>query len=185
MSKNTKLLIIILSAVVVILLGAFIAVGIFGSGAPEKTEDNAITEVSGDTTEPEKAEGETAEKVDDAQATDKKEETTTKSEEKPADTKTEKADAEFTPTFMYFVTTADEERTKETIDKLKKEYEGKVTFDIRNVDKNPEDLENFSVVDGRMPALIMLNTENAISDILSKCEDYDKLKASIEKAFGN
>ena len=42
--------------------------------------------------------------------------------------------------------------------------------------KNPEALENFSLVKDQTPALIMLDTSNNISAIEFKCSDKDKLK---------
>ena len=59
-----------------------------------------------------------------------------------------------TPTFMYFVTNADQESeaVQTALDTLKKEYEGRVIFDIKNVDEDPELLESFSFVKGNTGA---------------------------------
>ncbi len=90
----------------------------------------------------------------------------------------------YTPTFMYFVSAADEnyEQTNQMIEELKKAYEGKVNFDIKNVDDDPQIAENYSVT-GMTPALIMLNTKNEISAFEFKCNDKDKLVQDIEKAL--
>lgn len=90
----------------------------------------------------------------------------------------------YTPTFMYFVSDSDEKfsETNEVIERLKNEYNGKVNFDIRNVDQDPAQLDNFPV-GGQTPVLIMLNTSNDISDFLFQNGNYDDLKAAIEAAF--
>ncbi len=84
------------------------------------------------------------------------------------------------PTFMYFISEDDKdfEKTNEVLEKLKKEYDGLVNFDIRNVTKEPENLENFPV-EGNTPALIMLNYENDITNFLFKNGNYDDLKQAI------
>lgn len=89
--------------------------------------------------------------------------------------------------FMYFVTNSDldNKTTKDALDKLKKEYGEKVTFDIKNVDEDKTLLENFSIVNGNMPALIMLNGEADITGFLPKTNDYNKLKESVEMALKN
>lgn len=95
-----------------------------------------------------------------------------------------KKEAEFTPTFMYFVSNSDANKDDAlaVVDELRKEYEGKITFDIHNIDETPEDKDNFPV-DGMTPALIMLNTSNDISAMEFQCADKDKLKADIETAI--
>lgn len=92
--------------------------------------------------------------------------------------------AVYTPTFMYFVSNgdADFEITNNMLEELKKEYEGRVKFEIINVDDVPEAKENFPV-DQQTPALIMLNTKNDISAIEFKCGDKQKLKQYIEAAL--
>ncbi len=88
------------------------------------------------------------------------------------------------PTFMYFVTNSDLENgdTKSALEKLQKEYGEKVVFEIKNVDEDKELLENFSIVKGNTPALIMLDTSNDISSILYKTNSYDTLKDAVIKA---
>ena len=90
----------------------------------------------------------------------------------------------YTPTFMYFVSGEDATYEEEMaiVEELKKEYDGKVNFDIHNIDETPEDAERYSVV-GVTPALIMLNTKNDISAFEFMCADKDKLKKDIEDAL--
>lgn len=88
------------------------------------------------------------------------------------------------PTFMYFYTNADTETVTPIVEELKDEYGKKVTFSLVNVDESPEALENFQLVSGNTPALIMLDTENNISKFEFKCTDKDTLKADIEAALG-
>lgn len=98
-----------------------------------------------------------------------------------------KAEAEkvYTPTFMYFISSADEgfDATNVMIDELKKEYGEKVNFDIRNIDDDPELVKNFPVGDGNTPTLIMLNIRNEISNILFKNKNKNELKAAIDAAM--
>ena len=90
----------------------------------------------------------------------------------------------YTPTFMYFVSGADAgyDEEMELISELQKEYDGKITFDIHNIDETPEDKDNFPV-DGMTPSLIMLNTDNDISAMEFMCADKETLKKDIEIAL--
>lgn len=88
------------------------------------------------------------------------------------------------PTFMYFYTNSEKEAVTPIIEELQDDYGKKVTFSLVNVDENPEALENFQLVSGNTPALIMLNTDNDISKFEFKCTDTDTLKADIEEALG-
>ncbi len=89
-----------------------------------------------------------------------------------------------TPTFMYFVSNgdADFDKTQSMIEELKKEYDGKINFNIINIDEDSEAAKNFPV-QGNTPALIMLNTSNDISALEFQCADKDKLKTDIETAL--
>lgn len=87
------------------------------------------------------------------------------------------------PTFMYFYTNTETETVDPIIDELQDEYDNKVTFTLINVDENPEALNNFELVTGNTPALIMLNTDNDISKFEFKCTDKEILKADIEAAL--
>ena len=90
----------------------------------------------------------------------------------------------YTPTFMYFVSGSDAnyDEAMEVVDELESEYDGKITFDIHNIDETPEDKDNFPV-DGMTPALIMLNVENDISAMEFMCADKETLKNDIENAL--
>lgn len=92
----------------------------------------------------------------------------------------------YTPTFMYFVSDSDEgyDATMVMLDELKKEYDGRVKFDIRNIDENPELVDSFPVKDNT-PTLIMLNTKNDISNILFKTKDKEKLTEAIKAALAS
>lgn len=93
---------------------------------------------------------------------------------------------EVTPTFVYFVSQKDANYADAmaVVEKLKTEYDGKVNFDIRDYDADPSIAENFAMVVGNTPALIMLDTHNAPCDFLFKTADEAALKASIAKALG-
>lgn len=90
----------------------------------------------------------------------------------------------YTPTFMYFVSNSDTdfEKTTAMLDELKKEYGDKITFEIKNIDDEPELKDNFPV-EGQTPALIMLNTSNDISAFEFQCSDKDKLIECIKNAL--
>lgn len=91
----------------------------------------------------------------------------------------------YKPTFMYFVSNkdADFENTNAMFEELQKKYEDDVKFNLINVDDNPEMLQNFQLVDGNTPALIMLNTSNDISAMEFKCSDKEKLEQDIKSAL--
>ena len=102
----------------------------------------------------------------------------------PVQAVTETDEKKYTPTFMYFISKSDAgfDATNGMIEDLKKEYDGRVKFDIINVDDTPEAKENFPV-DQQTPALIMLNTSNNISAIEFKCSDKQVLRQYIEAAL--
>ena len=167
-----KKTVITVSVIILVLIVGIVSAFLIG-GNKEQTENNEpvqeeIVEKSEEkedqeVAEPEKKEDKTEEK--------KEEKTQKQAEEKV-----------YVPTFMYFVSNADKDAVAETLDKLKKEFEGKVTFDIVNVDENPDAKKNFPV-EGNTPMLIMLNTKNDISAFAPKCTGYDELKLQIEKAL--
>ncbi len=90
-----------------------------------------------------------------------------------------------TPTFMYFVSNSDSDfdKTNAMIAELETEYSDEVKFELINVDEDAEAAENFQLVQGNTPALIMLNTDNDISALEFKCTDKDKLENDIKKAL--
>ena len=85
------------------------------------------------------------------------------------------------PIFMYFVTNADleDKTTKESIERLQKEYKDTVIFEIRNADEDPSLYDNFPI-DGAMPMLIMQKKGGDISNFLFKENNYDNLKSAID-----
>lgn len=88
------------------------------------------------------------------------------------------------PTFMYFYTNEEKETVTPIVEELQNDYGKKVTFSLVNVDESPEALENFELVKGNTPALIMLNTDNDISKFEFKCSDKEVLKSDIDAALG-
>ncbi len=87
------------------------------------------------------------------------------------------------PTFMYFVDNSQETETAAMIEELKAAYPD-VVFDIKNVEKDPEILNNFELVKGNTPALIMLDTSNNICGFQFACADKALLEQSIKTALG-
>ncbi len=110
--------------------------------------------------------------------------TTTGSVADSSSSQTQEKKEKVTPTFMYFVSSgdADFDKTQSMIEELKKEYDGKINFNIINIDEDSEAAKNFPV-QGNTPALIMLNTSNDISAMEFQCADKDKLKTDIEAAL--
>lgn len=170
MNKKTK--IIIITAAALIVVAVILAAVIAGKGKTDdvaEKNDRQVQQVEEEISEKEQS----PEKDDEKKATQAGTEESEEAEEKV-----------YTPTFMYFISSndADFDKTNEVIERLKKEYAEKVTFDIRNVDEDPSQLENFPV-EGQTPALIMLNTKNDISNFLFQNGNYEELKAAIEGAL--
>lgn len=88
------------------------------------------------------------------------------------------------PVFIYFVSNDDMEYDEaiKVFNELKKEYDDKVDFELKNVTENPEILENFKLVEGNTPALIMDGKEE-ITGIKLKTKDKEILKEEIEKSL--
>lgn len=91
---------------------------------------------------------------------------------------------QITPIFMYFVSKSDEGYTDymAMTDELKSEYDGRVEFQIIDVDEDPDAKNNFPV-EGNTPLLIMNNHDNNITAIEFRCTDKETLKKDIEAAF--
>lgn len=172
MNTNTKYLIGVVAAVLII--AAIAAVGIFkgdtnqNSGGGENTA--AVSEQN--TNEQNK---------------------NTQSQNKPVKTPVEATQEPLVlPTFMYFVAPSDAlyNDAVKVYEELSKEYEGKVRFELKDVDAEPELKERYMVnlpdspVPMHTPTLIMLDVHNNISTIgLTECVDKETLKAAIEKAL--
>jgi ABC-type transport system substrate-binding protein len=108
--------------------------------------------------------------------------------QQPAETE----DPTVLPTFMYFVSKSDEsyDAAKAVYDELEAEYSGRVKFDLKDVDAEPDLKERFMInqedspIPMKTPTLIMLDVHNNISTIgLSECTDKATLKQAIEKAL--
>lgn len=162
--------------------------GVIG-GADEAT-DIKVTDEKEDKSEDKK------DKKSDKKETKKEEKADTKkSEDKKAEQKTEskettevaesEPEVKVTPTFMFFVTKKDSDYNKamQAVEDLKKSYGEKIRFDIVDIDEKPEAKENFSLVVGNTPALIMLDTSNNISDIKMKLSDKAEMESAIENAL--
>lgn len=95
------------------------------------------------------------------------------------------AQEKVTPTFKYFVSKSDKgyDGTMKVIDSLKSKYGERVNFDIVDVDENPDSLNNFPMVSGNTPYLIMLNTSNDICGLKPQIKDEKELTQEIENAL--
>lgn len=178
---------VILAAAAVVLLAVIITVACKSCGGKsggeggssnesiaqsESTDGNAMTEDEKDTVR----------NGDDGKNTDEG-----KNEEKneaPGAAASETEVPQITPIFMYFVSKSDEGYNEymAMLDELKAEYDGRVEFQITDVDENPEAKENFPT-EGNTPLLIMNNHDNNITAIEFKCADKEKLKEDIEASF--
>lgn len=172
--KKTILIVSVCVAAVIIIAAAYF----FNASRKGVTDGGEAVQ----TQQPAPSEG-----MDDA-ASQSPEDTAQADNKAEASKQTEQSSAEpekvYTPTFMYFVSSKDDgfENTNKMLEELKKEYSDKITFDIRNIDEDPETVKNFPV-EGNTPTLIMLNTKNDICAFLFKCSDKEQLKQEIEKAL--
>ena len=121
-----------------------------------------------------KAEDKKADKKD-AEKSDAKKETT-------QDTKVDFPDKK--PAFLYFVSETDKdyEKAVKVFEELKKEYGEKVDFELKNVTQDPTLLENFALVNGNTPTLIMDGKEG-ITGFQMKMTDKKTLEDEIKKAL--
>lgn len=191
MNKNKK---IALVAAVIAVMAVLIAV----VNITKKPESGRINDTSVKTEEKQDHKTEETKNA----STNNDSESTTKAEKKtdgktaekaaPAEEKAVNQSAEesepaekVTPTFMYFVSKSDADYAAglSAVESLKKEYDDKVKFEIADIDEKPELKDNFQLVVGQTPALIMLNTSNDISALEFKCTDTDTLKKDIENAL--
>lgn len=177
---------IIIAAAVVIIAAAAIAAAILNSSAPDKKNSDEAPAVSQSAAPAEKsteeAGAEKAPESSEAAAAPEKTNAPAGAEKSPKETA--EPEVKVAPTFMYFVNDDLEKETAGMIEELKKEYQD-VVFDIKNVDKDPELLKNFALVDGKLPSLIMLDTSNNICGFEFMCSDKSKLEENIKKALGN
>ena len=176
---NKKMIGIIAAIIVAVVVVIMAIVGAFTVDSQDKNVSSIVDEQVGTV----KSEEKTQEKSENAPTQNEKEQ---KTENKPQTGNFDAEEKVFTPTFMYFVSEKNEgyKEGMAAVERLKKEYDGKVNFDIRDVDKNPENLKNFPVAD-IIPALIMLNTKNDICAFSPMVTKYEDLKAAIDSAFTN
>lgn len=94
-------------------------------------------------------------------------------------------EAYYTPVLMYFVSKNDPGYNDymAVIDELRSEYDGRVTFDIIDIDEQPEAKENFPMVNGATPYAIMNDSTNTITALRPSCTDKSVLEGDIEAAL--
>lgn len=163
---------VIIAIAVFVVAAAVAAVGIHN--AKKTNEGNKPKAIESSVQEEKKTDGTQTENKEDSTANEK--ETQKDAQKSEEETKT--------PVFMYFVSEKDSDydAALKVFEELKKEYSGKIEFDLKNVTKDPKLLENFSLVDGNTPALIMDGKEGIVG-FEFKTTDKEVLKAEIEKAL--
>ena len=208
MDKKKKIIIIAAAIIVVAAIAVIAAVSGGKKGVkPEETQQTQTVDETGKTADESKNEqaGETpaaygTQKADEQKADEQKSDTSKsdtkkadekKSEEKTSDntmTKEEKEElASYTnnlPTFMYFMSSKDTGYADEkaTVEKLQGEYDGRVTFMVKEVDGS-EDTYKDLLGALETPALVMLDKDGNSTAILPSATDYNTLKAEIEKTL--
>ena len=188
-SKEQKMK-LILGVVTALVVVAVVVMVVFFSDNEGKN-DNAPSNDATATESVDKKENK-PEKKDEAVSEEKDNKQTAKNEKKEEKKKEtaeqnqtqEEKEKTFTPLFMYFVTKSDSnyDEYMAVVEELKKEYKGKVEFDIIDIDENPEAKDNFPA-EGNTPLLIMNNTKNEISGFGFKCADKAQLKQYIDASF--
>ncbi len=107
----------------------------------------------------------------------------------PPDTAKVETEAEvYTPTFMYFVTTKDEnyDEYMAVLEEVKSEYEGTVKFDVVDIDEESDAKDRFGdIIALGTPSLIMLNTHNDPCAFMGECVTKEQMTESIARATGN
>ncbi|MBQ3426993.1 MAG: hypothetical protein IJH37_07615 [Clostridia bacterium] len=92
----------------------------------------------------------------------------------------------YTPTFMMFVTKDDAgyDDYMAVIKEVEAEYEGKVNFEITDIEEESEAKQNFGdIIALGTPTLIMLNTKNEPCAFVGKCVDKQQMTDTIEAAL--
>lgn len=203
MDKKKKIIIIAAAIIVVAAIAVIAAVSGGKKGVkPDETQQTQTVDEAGKTADESKNDqaGETpaadgTQKADEQKSDTNKPDTQKadekKSEEKTSDntmTKEEKEElASYTknlPTFMYFMSSKDKGYADEkaTVEKLKGEYAGRVTFMVKEVDGS-EDTYKDLLGALETPALVMLDKDGNSTAILPSATDYNALKAEIEKTL--
>ena len=203
MDKKKKIIIIAAAIIVVAAIAVIAAVSGGKKGVkPDETQQTQTVDEAGKTADESKNDqaGETpaadgTQKADEQKSDTNKPDTQKaddkKSEEKTSDntmTNEEKEElASYTknlPTFMYFMSSKDKGYADEkaTVEKLKGEYAGRVTFMVKEVDGS-EDTYKDLLGALETPALVMLDKDGNSTAILPSATDYNALKAEIEKTL--
>lgn len=173
MEKKNKIILAIIAvvAIVAIVIAAIV------TAKPEDSK-SSIVDNNKEVTQKAEVKSET-EKTVEKKAENKVEKKAEKTEVTPEPEKV-------TPTFVYFVTKEDAttDAFLATVEKLKTEFSGKVNFDLRDLDANPQEKENFALVVGNTPAVIMLDIYNNPCAFELANPSEDALRATIKKALG-
>ncbi len=104
---------------------------------------------------------------------------------KPSNTTVDDGREVVKPTFMYFVSKSDEayEEEMKIVEDLKKDFEDKVVFDIKDIDEDPEAIKSFPMVKNNTPFIIMLDKYNDLSVFKPGVSDTKELKNYIKEAL--
>ena len=188
--KNIALIIAIVILVGVTAAGTYVSIQNY-----KKAESQRIEQTTGD--EKKDGEGTAKEEKKDSQQAENKDAAANKAADKAADNAADGAQpgddstgdksvddaiANKTPVFMYFVSESDSDydAALKVFDELKKEYDGKIEFQLHDITKDKEILERFSIVDGNTPALIMDGKDLGLQ---FKTTDKNVLAGEIEKSL--
>lgn len=166
--------------IIAVLAVAIVAAGIVLGISVHKSNQNAA--IQSQVTDTQKEDQKSEDGADEAKQEETKQEESNSSGKAQADSS--EAQEEKTPVFMYFVSEQDDnyDEAVKVFEELKKEYAGKIEFDLKNVTQDPELLKNFSLVDGQTPALIMDGKEGIVG-FEFKTTDKKALESNIEKAL--
>lgn len=180
--KNIALIIAIVILVGVTAAGTYVSIQNY-----KKAESQRIEQTTGDekkdgegTAKEEKKDSQQAENKD--AAADKAADDAQSGDDSTGDKSVDDAIANKTPVFMYFVSESDSDydTALKVFDELKKEYDGKIEFQLHDITKDKEILERFSIVDGNTPALIMDGKDLGLQ---FKTTDKNVLAGEIEKSL--
>lgn len=174
---NKKNIIIILCAAVAVVLAVVMILSFAGKEKKNDVSEPKTENVDGAASQQEETSAE------ENNAGDEKKTENAPAQEESSAVPVQTEEVKVKPTFMYFVDNAQETDTAAMIEELKAAYPD-VVFDIKNVEKDPELLNNFELVNGNTPALIMLDTSNNICGFQFECADKALLEQSIKAALG-
>ena len=178
--KNIALVIAIVILVGVTAAGTYVSIQNYKKAENQRIEQTAGDETKdGEKTAKEENNAGQQEENKDA-ASDKAADEVQSAGNPNGDKSVDDAIANKTPVFMYFVSESDSDydAALKVFDELKKEYDGKVEFQLHDITKEKDILERFSLVEGNTPALIMDGKELGLQ---FKTTDKSVLAAEIEK----